>query len=307
MADVFSITTPIFIIIFFGYSTTRLYIINKSDIRILGAFVIKFALPALILRSLSQRTFSEIVNADFLSVYAIASLSVFFLAFVVARMLGKSSTASAMQALGSSVSNSGFIGYPVAVLVLGPPAVIALALAMMVENILMIPLALVMAESGRNHGQNLSGIFCSVIHRLVTNPLIIAISIGTGISLSGLKLPVPLFRAIDMLAMASGAVALFVVGGTLVGLRVRGMVADVGRIVVGKLFLHPAAVFITLLFVPQIDPNLKKAMLIFSSVSMFTVYPLMGQPYGHEDICAAALMVATTMSFLTISTLLLIL
>ena len=49
------------------------------------------------------------------------------------------------------------------------------------------------------------------------------------------------------------------------------------------------------------------AMLIFSSVSMFTVYPLMGQPYGHEDICAAALMVATTMSFLTISTLLLIL
>jgi predicted permease len=308
MLDVLSVTLPIFILVLVGYVATRSKIVGKTDIRGLGIFVIKLALPALIFRSLSQRSFTEILNVDFLIVYALASLSVFFLVFAIARLqAGRSATASALQALGSSVSNSGFIGYPVAALVLGPSAVVALAMAMVVENILMIPLALILAESCSNEGKTLFVVFSDVARRLIGNPLIIAILAGTVFSLSGFKLPQPLFRAIDMLAMASGAVALFVVGGTLVGLRVKGLVSDVGRIVFGKLFLHPAAIFVALLFVPALDPTLRKAMLIFASAPMITIYPLLGLPYGQEEVCAATLMVGTTLSFLTISTLLLIL
>jgi hypothetical protein len=180
-------------------------------------------------------------------------------------------------------------------------------MAMIVENIVMIPLALVLAEGSGNEGKTLATVVRDVTRRLVGNPLIIAIVAGVLFSLSGLKLPAPLFRVVDMLAMASGAVALFVVGGTLVGLRVRGLLSDVRRIVFGKLILHPAAVFVALLFVPAIDPNLKKAMLIFASAPMITIYPLLGLSYGQEDVCAASLMVATTLSFVTISALLLVL
>jgi predicted permease len=306
MLEVFTVTVPIFVLVLVGYAATRWKVVAKTDIRALGTFVIKFALPALIFRSLSQRSFAEIVNGDFLIAYAAASLSVFLLMVVIGRAAGKTATAATLQALGTSVSNSGFIGYPVAVMVLGPPAVIALAMAMMVENILMIPLALVLAESGGSTGKSVFVVIRGVGRRLVGNPLIIAILAGGAFSLSGLNVPTPLFRAVDMLAMASGAIALFVVGGTLVGLRVAGMYVDVGRIVVGKLLLHPAAVFVALLLVPAMAPDLRRAMLIFASAPMITIYPLLGLPYGQENMCAAALMVATTLSFLTISGLLLI-
>jgi hypothetical protein len=308
MFDVLSVTLPIFLIVIFGYVSTRSNVVVKSDVKVLGAFVIKFALPALVFRSLSQRSFSEIANPDFLIVYAAASLSTFFVVFAAARLVGgKSTTVSALQALGSSVSNSGFIGYPIAFLVLGSPVVVALALAMMVENILMIPLGLILAEIGSNDGKTLGALIRGVVARLVKNPLIIAILAGMAISLSGFKLPTALFRAVDMMAQASGALALFYVGGTLVGLRVKGMFADVGRVVVGKLCLHPAIVFLALLLVPGLDPNLRKAMLIFASVPVITIFPLLGLPYRQEDMCAAALMVATILSFFTISTLLLVL
>ncbi|MDR3440470.1 AEC family transporter [Telmatospirillum sp.] len=308
MIYVLSVTSPIFIIVLVGYFATRSNIVSKSDIQALGSFVIRFALPALIFRSLSQRSFVEIINLDYLTVYIIGSLSTFVLIFASARFRGRSTTASAIFAMGSSVSNSGFIGYPVAVLVLGPPAVVALAMTMMVENILMIPLGLVVAEVGCNHGKkNIYRVFHGVTFRLAKNPLIIAILAGTAMSLSGLALPSALFRAVDMFAMASGAVALFFVGGTLVGLRVTGMMVDVGRIVGGKLFLHPTMIFLALFLVPSIDPTLKKAMLIFSSVPVVTIFSLLGRPYGQQDVCAAALMVATIISFVTISCLLLVL
>ncbi len=56
-----------------------------------------------------------------------------------------------------SASNSGFIGYPVAAMVLGSPAAMFLALNMLIENLLIIPLALTLAELGRQTGNASAG------------------------------------------------------------------------------------------------------------------------------------------------------
>ena len=45
-------------------------------------------------------------------------------------------------------------------------------------------------------------------------------------------------------------------------------------------------------------------MVIFSSVSMVTIYPILGQKYGEAEFCAAALLVTTALSFITISVML---
>ncbi len=308
MIDVISITLPIFILITLGYASTRFGATTPSDIRTLGAFVIRFALPALIFKSLSQRPFAEIANTDYLVAYTFGSVAVYAAMFALARAIQPGDiAANALQALGSSASNSGFVGYPVALMFVGPSASVALALSMITENVLIIPLALTLAESGRHAGKSFSSVFVHLIGRLVRNPLIIAIALGAAASLAGLKLPAPVVRSIDMLAMASGALALFAVGGALVGLKVGGVMRDVGRIVAGKLVLHPVAVFAALLLAPGLDPNLRKAMLILASAPMLGIYPLLGRAYGQEHVGAAALMAATALSFLTMSALLLIL
>jgi hypothetical protein len=103
------------------------------------------------------------------------------------------------------------------------------------------------------------------------------------------------------LANASGPAALFVIGGTLFGLQVRGMMNDVGQIVAGKLILHPLAVLGIFLLIPEADPMLLAGALLFACAPMISVFPLLGQRYGMAGVSAATLMVATLSAFVTLS------
>jgi hypothetical protein len=309
MLDVLSVTLPIFILIALGFAATRVGATTGADIQALGSFVIRFALPALIFNSLAQRPFAEIANAHYLAAYVAGSVAVFAAMFALARARKPGDFAGdSIQALGSSCSNSGFVGYPVALLFVGPRATVAVALTMVVENVVVMPLALALAESGRRAGKRSSATPLRLVGRLARNPLIIAIALGALTSFAGVGLPTPLARAVNMLAMASGAVALFVVGGMLVGLQVGGVTRDAARIVAGKLVLLPAAVFAAqLALAPALEPDLRKSMLIFASSPTLSIFPLIGRQYGQERVCAATVMMATGLSFLTMSALLLVL
>lgn len=67
-----------------------------------------------------------------------------------------------------SCSNSGFVGYPILLLILTPIAGVVLALNMMVEN-LVIPLLFVMAERTRGGG-GVSLLVIFHLERLVMGP-----------------------------------------------------------------------------------------------------------------------------------------
>ena len=96
-------------------------VFTKLDMRVLGTYVVRFALPALVFTALSQRPVSEILNGRYILDYAVGSLVVMLVAFAWGWWRqGKSFTLSALCGLGMSSSNSGFIGYPIAVQVVGP-------------------------------------------------------------------------------------------------------------------------------------------------------------------------------------------
>lgn len=104
-----------------------------------------------------------------------------------------------------------------------------------------------------------------------------------------------------MVANAAGPAALFVIGGAIYGLRVRGVVMDVSQIVVGKLILHPLAIVLAFLIIPTSDPLLLAGAILFAAAPMASIYPLLGQRYGMADVAAGALMAATLASFVTFS------
>ncbi|HMN73658.1 MAG TPA: AEC family transporter [Rhodoblastus sp.] len=305
MNQVLAITVPIFLLIGVGYFAVRAGLVEQAGLKTMAGFVLNFALPALIIRALATRKLSEVADISYFLVYGGASLVVFAGVFLVARRArGHGRSASAIQALGATAANSGFFGYPTAALVLGAPAGVALSLNMAFENIILIPLALALAEAGRSGGGGVAETLRGAALRLVRNPLIIAIVVGALLSGTGLALPAPVARAVDMLANAAGAAALFAIGGALIGLETRGMAGDVGLVVAGKLIAHPLAVFAGLKFAPGLDPALAKAALIFASAPVITIYPLLGAVYGQGRLCAAALMAGTAASFATVSALL---
>ena len=302
MYAILLITLPIFSIIALGYAMVRFGLFAKPEMRVMGRFVINLALPALVFKALSERPIAEIANSHYLLAYALGSLTVMGLMAGTARFLRKKPLeVSAILGIGVSMSNSGFIGYPIVSQFLGPPAAVALALCMVVENVIVLPLTLVMAESGVRNGGRLRSVLPGIFLGLLKNPLILAILAGFACALLEARPPRPIARAIEMIAMASSPLALVVIGGTLVGLELKGMIGDIAQVVVGKLLLHPLAVCLAFLLLPSVDPQLRNAGIAFAAMPMLSIYPIVALKYGLESFCAAVLLAATVSAFFTIS------
>ena len=60
MLDILSVTTPIYLAIATGFLTARFGLFSKSEMRVLGRFVIHIALPALLFNALIQRRFDDL-------------------------------------------------------------------------------------------------------------------------------------------------------------------------------------------------------------------------------------------------------
>lgn len=302
MLEIFGVAAPVFVIIAVGFGAVRSGLVPAGWLTALGGFVVRLALPVLLFKSLSQRSLAEVMNLRYLAAYALGALATLALGLLWARLLRRQPLErSALMALGMACANSGYVGYPIALQVIGPVATVALALAMVVENLLMIPLCLALADSGGAAHEPFHRSFGRALARLRHNPIIIAMVAGLAFTISGLALPVPLARAVDMVAAASAPVALFYIGGILVGLPLRGMFADMGAVTFGKLVLHPLMVFAALLLLGPVDPLLATGAVLLACAPMPSVYPIFGQKHGMQGFCAATLVVGTVISFPTIS------
>ncbi|WP_029041052.1 AEC family transporter [Cucumibacter marinus] len=303
MLDIIAIILPLFILIGVGFGCVRTGFLRKQDVRVFGAFVLHLALPVLVFLALSGSRFSDILNLDYVGVYGLGSIACFMIALLFARLVRRQPLeGSAMLALGSATSNSGFIGYPLALLVVGAPtAAIVMALNIFIENAFIIPLALALGAAGQAGKVAFGRLVVDTVKRLARSPLIIAIVLGAGSSYFGLTLPGPVLDAANRLADAAGALSLIYVGGTLASLEVRRLGADVGQGVIGKLFLHPMVVLIGIWLWPGLPADYATAALLFAAVPMFAVFPIFGAQFGRQDMCAAILFVTVIVSFFTLT------
>jgi predicted permease len=305
MRLILSVTVPIYLLMALGWMSVRGGLFQKAEMRVLGRFVVGICLPALVFNALSQRSFAEVLHPGYLAAYAGGSLLVQLgTLFWQHRLRGRTLDDAALRGLGVSCSNSGFAGFPIAQQLIGPVAGVAMALNMLVENLLIIPLALALADNGQQPQSRVwTGIVFS-LKGLLRNPLIQGILAGLACALIGWKPPEPVARTIALISTASSPLALFLIGGTLAGLQIRArLLREVAQVVFGKLVLMPAAVFALLWLLPPIDPLLRTAAVLFAAMPMLSVYPVLAQKYHHEDVCAAALLATTVTSFFTISAL----
>ncbi len=307
MLDVLSITAPVFIMIAIGYAVVRFGLFDAAAMRVLGGYVVVLALPALLFKAISQRPIAEIANPSYLAAYAAGSLLVLTGGYLYARRVQKAdAAAAAFSAMGMVCSNTGFIGYPILLLTLPAIAGVGLALNMMVENILLIPLLLALAEAGQGGPMPLGQTVARTARSLARNPIVIGLVAGLAASLTGLKLPEPLMKPFDMLAASSAAVSLLVIGGTLAGFSVRGMNGEIAPTVAGKLVFHPLAVFAATAALPLVglaplSDEMRAAAVILAAVPMMGIYPILAQRFGRDRASAVAMLVATVLSFFTLS------
>ncbi len=313
MDYVLTVTLPIYLGVALGFAAVRTGLMQATDIRALGKFTVFIGVPALLFRGIAHQSLGAVLHGDYLAVYAAGSLITLAGVMLLARhALGRSLSLAALQGLGAAGSNSMFIGYPIVQQVIGPQAAVALALCSLVENLLVMPLALALADAGERGGgggggasrQSRRGRLRGMARALVRNPMILAICAGLLVSASGWPLPAVLDKSVSMLAAATAPVALFVIGGSLVGLQLSGIRSDLLLVVLGKLVLHPLCVLALVLLYPLADPLLRTAAVLYAAMPMMSIYPLLAQRHGQERLCSAALLAATVASFFTLGALL---
>jgi len=267
--------------------------------------VIKVSLPAMLFNALSNTQVKDIFQPTYLAAYALASLATLALALLWSmKFKGETFSLSSCYAMGMSCPNSGFVGYPVVLLSLGSIAGVVLALNMIVELFLIIPILMAWADAQEGKNSAVQVVW-QTFNGMLKNTLLWGIVLGFIFSWFEIQLPQSLSRSVTLFAQASGALSLFVIGGSLVGLSVKGMGPRVSQIAFGKLILHPLIMLAVLLWVlPISDPLMRAAAILSCAMPMFGIYPILTQKHGHEGLSAAALLVTTMASFFSLNGLL---
>lgn len=145
---------------------------------------------------------------------------------------------------------------------------------------------------------------------LVDNVLIIPVAIAIVAALLveafAVELPEVLDRSVNIVANSSSAVALFAIGGMLVGLKLRGQLRDILTAVGGKLLLMPvlAVALVTLLpmlGLPALTLELRVAAVLTAALPSMSVMATVAEQHGEGDLGAASMMLSMVCSFVTLT------
>ncbi|WP_432455197.1 MULTISPECIES: AEC family transporter [unclassified Agarivorans] len=303
MEAVLSITAPIFFLIFLGYLGVRFQVLPQDTLPGLSRFVVYFALPALVFTKLLSMDLAEVVNLDYMLIYTLGGLFALVFTILLSRLVFKDSwEASGVRGLGAALPNSAFIGFPVILQMFEHPPAQAFAMSVMVENIVLMPAALIFLETmmGKRQG-NKGSVFVPVVKRISSNPIIISVFLGLLCSSLGLKMPAFISYGLGMLSQGAACVALVVIGGSLCGVSIKCNIGQMSLVAMVKLLIFPMVVSGLVLLFPDLSSDLKTSVIIFAAVPMFSIYPIIGGEYGERSFCASTLLVTTILSFVSLS------
>ena len=291
---------PLFAVIALGWLVVRSGYLDKQVVAPVGQVVLKVALPALIFLALATTPADQTFDISFLLAYGLGSVTAMALCYVAARAgLALSRGEAAVIALGVSMSNSSFLGFPIAQALLpAEQAVRVFAHCLIVENLLILPLGLLLiAFSTPDQSAQPKA---RILWAQTRNPLLLALVAGGTVSMLGLALPQSARAVLQLLAQLSAPLALLVIGGMLASLPARGRASTVVLVVMGKLGLHPLAVWGAVGVIPGVSASLAAAGVLFAALPMITIFPLLAARAGQGQLAAFGLLAATLCSFATV-------
>lgn len=306
MIDVLNVVAPIFLLICFGFLSVKLRLLSTQDYPTLSTFVMSISFPCLLVTKLSELDFSQAFRWDIFAIYTICSLVLAFIAIMFFEcVLSRDKPLARLQGgMGVSWSMSGFIGYPVLILAFDDPPMIAFSTAIIVENLILMPIVILLMEqsSFREEGLNWRRASLSIGKRITLNPIMISIFSAVVLSSWDIQLPAPLFDAMALMGTSAAPLAVFAIGVALVGKNVQGNITDIAWTSVGKLIIHPALIALTcFMIVDEFRDPIVLAIILLSASPMPSMYSIFGMKYGFSAITASTLTVATFFSLLTIS------
>ena len=303
MTVAFDVILPVFLVIAAGWFAAQRGLMTDTMVDSLMRFAQGIAVPVLLARSIGRLDLGASYDMGlFISFYA-GALASFGLAILGARLLGRPGPDAVAIGFAAMFSNSLLLGVPITERAFGPDALAANFAIISIHSPLLYAIGIVTMELVRSHGRGLPGgqIAAQVGRAIVTQPMVVGITAGFAINLTGNPLPGFVWDAMKIISGAAIPCALFGLGGVLLRLRPEGDGRAIGMVMALSILVHPAIAWTlgTMVFDLSTD-QLRSAVVTASMAPGVNAY-LFANAYGvAKRVAASAVLLATLASIGTI-------
>lgn len=272
----------------------------------LNGFVLFFALPCMLYRFGASTPIVQLLDASLFFSYLLCAL--LMVGFLVAISLNKRIrwNDASFGALVGAFPNTGFMGVPLLVALLGSAAAGPAIVTIVVDMVITTSLCIALSRLDGADGHGASRAAKNALKGVLTNPMPWAISLGALSSATGFALSGPLAKTVGLLADAASPVALFTIGAVLARSQIR--VKESGHppiawrdylpVAVIKLVLHPVLVLLVLTTAVQLGFAMDRfsilVVVLVAALPSASNVALLSERFGADTGRIALIILATT-------------
>lgn len=315
MLNIVNVTFPFFALVLAGFVATRRGWLALDAIPAMNAFVLYFALPCMLFRFGASTPIARMLDPAVIGSYLGCALLIVAVAVVLTRRGAVGWNDAAFGSLVAAFPNSGFMGVPLLVDLLGPAAAAPAIVAVMVDMVVTSSLCIALSRLGTAGEHGMREALSKSLRGVAANPLPWAIVFGALVSATGLELPPVVFKPVAMLADAASPVALFTLGAVLARSQMRpdpevaggtaaARRADVPLVVGLKLIAHPLLVWgvgsLAMALGLPLEPFALQVLVLLAALPSASNVTMLAERYGADSgRIARIVLISTALSFLT--------
>ncbi len=310
MLSILLVTFPFFALVLCGYIAARRAFLPQAAIPGLNTFVLYFALPCMLYRFGASTPIAQLLDGSLAAVYLLCALIMVAFTIAVTRNQRIGWNDASFGALVATFPNTGYMGVPLLVALLGAqavgPAIVTIVVDLLVTSSLCI--ALSRLDSADSHGVKVAA--QKALKGVALNPMPWAIVLGAVSSGMDLTLPAPVMQTVALLADAASPVALFTIGAVLARSQMNSVenipLKDYVPVALIKLVLHPLLVALVGLSAIQLgvplQPLALTVIVLVAALPSASNVSLLAERFGaNNGRIARIILMSTVLAFFSFS------
>lgn len=294
----------LFAMIFTGYILRKIHLINDEMNSGLNSFILFFSFPCLIIQNIGTLEISSKVLGMFITTAGLAFVVIFvgtFISYGYVKARKFPERIRGVIEFAMTNPNSGFLGFPVALLCFGQNGLLLMISSCFAFNIYTYGYGIVMLHRGeKKEKQKGAGLKLAV--KTILNPNILALFAGLAITLTGITIPSPLLTFLSYMGGIATPMAMVYIGSSLAGSKFFEMFKNhiVWESAAVKLLLLPAVTTLIVYFLP-VGSLVKMITVLMMAFPTAALVPMLSEQEGKDSsIATKVLFFSTVLSMATL-------
>nr|WP_307776241.1 AEC family transporter [uncultured Cetobacterium sp.] len=291
---------PVFFVIALGWFSGKKNIVSTEHKKAFADYVMMFSFPLHLFIGSAKANPKTLLDVRIISSFALALMGLYVISFIIQKHVFKYDSRKAAQgSIVCAFPNMAFMGIPVLTSLIGPEALISVAIGNVITSIFMIPITTIILESNNASASPMEIIKSSLVN-CIKKPLIIAPILGLLCSVFHVEIPKVVFHSFELIGKSTSGVSLFSLGLIMASYRVV-LSGQVYFNIFMKNILQPILMS-GLIVLFHLKGIMAKEILLLCAMPTATISTMFGLKYGVSEVeSSSSTILGTIFSIITLS------